>query len=36
MKFKNVYPTRESGSSGKELLEFRKQLQVDSTLHKEC
>ena len=35
IKFKEVDPTSESGSSGKELLEFRKQLQVDSILHKE-
>ena len=35
IKFKQVGPTSESGSSGKELPEFRKQLQVDSMLHKE-
>ena len=35
IKFKEVHPTIESGSSGKELPEFRKQLQVDSMLHKE-
>ena len=29
------FGTYESGSSGKELLELRKQLQVDSMLHKE-
>ena len=35
IKFKEVHPTSESDSSGKELPEFRKQLQVDSMLHKE-
>ena len=35
IKFKEVGPTSESGSSGKELPEFRKQLQLDPMLHKE-
>ena len=35
IKFKEVDPTSDSGSSGKELPEFRKQSQVDSMLHKE-
>ena len=35
IKFKEVSPTCESGSSRKELPEFRKQLQLDSMLHKE-
>ena len=35
IKFKEVDPTSESGSSGKKLPELRKQLQVDSMAHKE-